>query len=219
MGLWQKIEYGAAADPPAYLDNSDNCYYAYDYVSGGTFKDGPGNDLIKNFQKSVSVKGTNQWKYKLGAIDKVGRIIAATFADVAHIAPMPTSKTEGCPDYDDRLIQALRIAQTHNSKLVIHYPISRRIRGIAAKSGAGSRHPSLIESELQWRGFSGPAPAGLYLFDDVITSGGHFKACAQLVSANSPGTSVAGIFIAKTKWTKPDGSEFETAADTSPNRD
>ena len=43
-----------------------------------------------------------------------------------------------------------------------------------------------------------PPPRALGLFDDVLTTGAHFKAAQQVLLARFPGTPIAGIFLART---------------------
>jgi len=202
--LWKKIDCGIlVADAPVYLDETDTCYYALDYVSGGGFRAGDGNDLISNFQKPVSLKNTGQWKHKERAIEYIGAMVASALSDGVHIAAMPTSKVEHDPEYDDRLIRALAAAKKRKPPLMVHRPIGRSASSAKAKSGSGSRNPAAIIQDLTWLGFDGAEPEWFFLFDDVITTGGHFKACVQLTAQHCPKVKVAGLFCAKTMWPKP----------------
>ena len=42
-----------------------------------------------------------------------------------------------------------------------------------------------------------PAPAAIFIFDDVLTTGAHFKAVETILRANLPDVALAGLFLAR----------------------
>ncbi len=48
-----------------------------------------------------------------------------------------------------------------------------------------------------------PPPRALGLFDDVLTTGAHFKAAQQVLLTRFPATPIAGIFLARTPHARP----------------
>ncbi len=55
---------------PVFLEASDDCYYARDYISSGGFESSETNQLISNFKKTIIAKGTTQWRYKQAAVQQ-----------------------------------------------------------------------------------------------------------------------------------------------------
>src|SRR5688572_4483975 len=90
-------------DRPYHLPDGDKCYYAREYKSHGGFEAGECNNLILNLKKKPSLRGTPQWGYKVGAIQRFARELAPLLADNAVVAAIPTSKTNDHADYDSRL--------------------------------------------------------------------------------------------------------------------
>jgi hypothetical protein len=45
---------------------------------------------------------------------------------------------------------------------------------------------------------STPTPARIIVFDDVLTSGAHFKAMQSVLSERFPGAQILGLFVART---------------------
>jgi hypothetical protein len=202
--LWKKIEVGAVfGDYPLHLEANDSCYYAMDYLAGGGWNASEANGLINNFKKSVSKRGTNQWPHKLRAIERFGIGLARILPPNCVIAPLPTSKAINDPEYDDRLVQAVRAAAKYKTSLTVEQPIGLT-DSISASHVGGSRRINDILANLVWNGFAGSVPDGMFLIDDVITTGAHFKACQRLIWQHHPAMKIGGIFWAKTMWPKSD---------------
>ena len=106
--LWKKFDILDLCER-ARLAVDDDCYYARDYISHGGYGASDGNNLVSNFKKPVSKKGTNQWSSSRPGIAFVGacRIppagrsprpasfmrTATTFQmEVSAAAPRPTAK-------------------------------------------------------------------------------------------------------------------------------
>ena len=56
-----------------------------------------------------------------------------------------------------------------------------------------------------------PVPTAILLFDDVLTTGCHFKAMKRVLNLRYPGVSVIGLFIARRA---PDTTPIEDLADS-----
>lgn len=59
-----------------YLRAEDNCHYFGEYTPNEDWNFSRTNILILNLKKEMSTKGAPQWKYKIEAIKKVGKLIA-----------------------------------------------------------------------------------------------------------------------------------------------
>src|SRR5437899_7503001 len=104
---WKKIDITVLESPPVLLDATDECYYARDYQSRARFDSCEANDLIFNFKKPPTLKGTNQWKWKLWAIDRFAAELASIIPNKSHVAAIPASKRADHPEYDDRMEMTL----------------------------------------------------------------------------------------------------------------
>lgn len=205
--LWKKIEAGSIVDgSPIFLDDTDDCFFALDYVSGGGWKAGQGNQVISNLKKHISKLGTPEWPHKERAIAQFAGNLARLLPAGATLCPAVTSKTEEDPEYDDRLVRVVERAATQNGGLIVERPLAIRATVTSSHAG-GARNPHAIYENLVWRGYSGEPPETLFIIDDVVTTGAHFKAQKRLIVENHPGTEVTGIFCARTVW--PNGDEFE----------
>ena len=117
----------------------------------------------------------------------------------AHIVPVPSSQhiTLGEDFTGNRIADALhKLHGPYESKPILHFnsPQPRSRAG-------GSRRPSDIIPHLRSGSLVGLE--NVILLDDVMTSGGHLRACARYL--RNQGVNVAGaIVIGRTVWEKPD---------------
>lgn len=197
MALWKLLD--AAQQPSQYINASDEVYYAREYIPRGGHSASEANSLIYNLKKTPDRKGKPEWRYKEDAIRQFAREIAMLLVDDSDewvVAAIPSSKAISDPDYDDRLDQVLKQAATVQPRIRIETPFVRARSSLAAHYG-GARTPEQIMAELSWRGFSRPTDH-LILVDDVLTTGGHFRACSNLVSHHQPAIQIYGVFWART---------------------
>ncbi|MDI1336123.1 MAG: hypothetical protein PSU94_08080 [Lacunisphaera sp.] len=199
MRLWKKLE--IVENPPVYIGADDECYYARDYIARGSYKDSEANQLISNFKRHPKFRASPAWRYKLAAIDRFARELAAAVTKNVAIAGIPSSKLADHPEYDSRLVDVLQTLAGLRPDLTVESPFGCKESTVAAHLG-GSRSVDEINANLVWRGLS-PGCRVLILVDDVLTSGAHFKACKRLVATHAPGVRVAGVFWARTVWPEP----------------
>ena len=82
--------------------------------------------------------------------------------------------------------------------LNIEYPIEAIDTVPSVHAEGGARNHSLIQSNYRWYGLKKNDVNKNILIDDVITSGSHFKAYKNFLSAHSPQSKVTGLFWALT---------------------
>jgi hypothetical protein len=197
MPVWKKIDVDQS--PPVFLEPSDICYYAREYIAKGGFSASQTNQLINNFKKSVDRKGKPEWKYKTQAVRQFAEELSSALNDGAIVAPVPSSKCKSDPQYDSRLVDCLRA-------LVRQRPNITAVEALVGKTTlqavhlGGVRSPSIIYQNLDWAGGLPNGARHLILVDDVLTTGAHFKACQRLVLEKHPDLKVIGAFWAKTVW-------------------
>jgi len=190
-----------------HLDESDECFYFVEYRPGEKGPYSAGNQLILNFKKDVArykhAPDRRPWNYKLAAIDDVSRAIAthtnATHLPALTFVPVPPSKAATDPHYDSRCEDALTgIRKFTRSavdvrKLIVQTTSTRASHACSDRLGIDElRAIYRIEESL-----AAPQPQSLVVFDDVLTTGAHFKAAKAVLAARFPGIPIWGLFIAR----------------------
>lgn len=201
-----------------HLDTSDICYYTCDYIAGAGYSAGPGNSLISNLKKPESdkINKPQAYKYKIRAMHEVAELLADSFeysvASQCVFVPIPPSRIPGDPEYDDRLFTILKLFAKHT---LDRYSTNINVRKMvvqtqsynAAHKSEGER-PKLEFYESIYRVHEEDKdvlPQSIILFDDVLTTGAHFKAAKNVLqryfmSKYKHKVSIIGLFIAKTIW-------------------
>ena len=187
-------------DEHYYIVEGDLCYYFGEYTSNTSYNYSRTNNLISNFKKPISVNGTPQWKYKTNAILDVSKMLIDNlkFEDSSDIilVPIPPSKKKCDANYDDRLTKVLKRYENHTGvKLREVIKIKENMESFHA----GARlNPSVLLSNLEIDESQCDFDKTTFiLFDDVITTGSHFKACEQLLKSRFSKCRVIGVFIAR----------------------
>lgn len=188
-----------------YLDSDDECYYIGEYTARKGFAFSETNQLIHNLKKSPESRGTAQWKWKEHAIQQAGNLLRAVLANEpneqwlerATLVPIPPSKVEGDPLYDDRMHRVLQeLGRSLN--LDIRELIRQRESTLAAHERTDRPNPSEIaENYYIVEELSEPAPVQFGVFDDLLTTGSHFKAMKMVLRDRFQNVPVTGIFIAR----------------------
>jgi hypothetical protein len=194
-----------------YLDSSDQCYFLREYIPRAGYAGGETNNLINNFKKKPDKKGKPEWKYKKIAIDQIAKEMAnaikVTGLQTMTLVPIPPSKTRTHALYDDRMTKVLRgIGLIHG----IHLDVRELIVQVKDTKPAHliEDRPSPDEIRANYRideALSSPPPRFIGLFDDLLTTGAHFKAGKSLLIERFPEVTVIGLFVARrvpseTEW-------------------
>ena len=187
-----------------HLTDNDECWYFGEYTAYKDWSFSETNQLIKNLKKKMSVQGTNQWPYKLRAIEHVGDLLASVI-DTSRLqrslfVPIPPSKIVGDPDYDPRMRQTLDNAA---AKLNCRLPIAECITQV---SNTEPDHES-VDSRLYpedradtYQVHQETIPSGteaILLIDDVLTTGSHYKGAEIAIKRLYPQMRVQGLFVAR----------------------
>jgi len=195
--LWQ--EFAQELDRPTLLPQEDKCFFAREYISRGGHQASPTNSLIMNFKKKPNLRGTTQWDYKLKAIQQFAQELSIFLPNSIVIAPIPSSKTCDHDDYDPRMDMLLNKLSQSRPDIIVVKPISRDTSIQAQHEREGRASVEEISQGLTWKGL----PTGvshLVLLDDVITVGRTYKACRDIIHANSTDIKTYGVFWARTVW-------------------
>ncbi len=184
-----------------YLDRADECYYWGEYYAGKGYNYSDTNNLVLNFKKSPLRKGFPEWKYKEEAIIKIAVVFREIFSegvlDSFTIIPVPPSKDKSNSEYDDRMLQLLRrIGDGRSSD--IRELIEQTCSMQAAHHSEDRPHPGDLKSIYRINeNLLFPSPKCIVIFDDILTTGCHFKAMKDILLVQFPEIKIYGVFIAR----------------------
>ena len=83
------------------------------------------------------------------------------------------------------------------SNLIVDWPVTA-LKTVKMAHDSGSRDPKKIKGNYCWNGFAdNMAPETLVVFDDVLTTGSHFRAFSDFIRENGFKGKVRGIFWAR----------------------
>lgn len=161
------------------------------------------NSLILNFKKPVDKLGESSGKYKTRAINEISEMLLSAgesfnaWLRQATLVPIPPSKSRDDPLYDNRMLQVLQTLNVDGSLDVRELVLQRQSTPASHRSEVRpsldeiSRNYFVNEQEAHELGDS------IGLFDDVITTGAHFKAAKSLLTEKFGGVTIYGIFVAR----------------------
>ncbi len=191
---WRKCD---ISTKPCYIDLSiDECYYLREYVGIG-YTGSDSNQLIINFKIPIKDRETHRWYYKKKAIEKFAAELNRLLAGSVCIIPMPTSCPKSDPQYDSRLVDTIRELQKYKPGIRCEDIIETRVKIPSASKDGGPRDPKILATYYCLRKPENALPSIVVLLDDVITTGGHFKACKSLLRMAHPNVNFIGVFWAR----------------------
>jgi hypothetical protein len=184
-----------------HLAEEDDCYFLHTYTPGMNWDHSDGNKLIINLKKSPTLRGTGQWYYKEQTIIRVAAMLRKTLPtlgdiDEITVVPIPPSKTQNHPLYDDRMSQVLgqirlpnfdyrELLYTTEDRDALHESTRRRdIDDIADSMGINKK---LIKGVRR----------RIVLVDDMITTGASFCAARMVLQERFPDAEYAGLFVTR----------------------
>lgn len=182
-----------------YLDAQDICYYAGEYTAGEGHAYSDTNQLIHNFKKSVDKRGTVQWQYKERALLQAAEIFRAAIKGDAKITfvPIPPSRVKGDPLYDDRMLRLTEAVCRGRHNDIRELIIQRESTVAAHLSHTRPTPYELIANYQLDESLAEPIPETIFVVDDVLTTGCHFKAVKQVLERRFPKARIVGLFLAR----------------------
>ena len=184
-----------------YLTAADDCYFLGEYTARKGYAFSATNQLVLNFKKALDKKNTAQWRYKEQAISDAAAAFRSALNDdwlnIATLVPIPPSKAKDNPFYDDRLVQMLRSIRTQPC-LDVRELIIQHVSTAAVHDQENRPSPDQIQANYGIDdALKNPTPGVIGLFDDVLTTGAHYRAASAALKQNFPGVRVIGFFIAR----------------------
>jgi len=181
-----------------HLSPDDDCYYFVEYVKGAGYGP-PGNDFINNLKKKPSKRGTYEWVHKLRAIDAAAETLRRELPDDwlenSTFVPIPPSKGNNHPEYDDRMSLVL-------NKLGAHVDVRELVyqnESMDETHTLQDRHSieTLVENYEIDEDHVRPKPKHIVIVDDVMTSGKHFRAMCRVLEERFHRVPISGVFFAR----------------------
>jgi hypothetical protein len=187
----------------AFLSGSDRCSFLLEFTPGRDPWHRERQRILRDFKcaPSAAMASARLARRKRRAIGIMAGMLRAAVsrhaAQQVTWVPVPPSKARPDPDFDDRLMQTLQMAFRDYDVDV--RPLLFQARSTPADHLGGTRvaADSLIDNlrlDLGSLG-QGPVRQAIRLFDDVLTSGKHYKCCELRLRDCLPGTPVSGLFL------------------------
>jgi hypothetical protein len=191
-----------------FLEADDRCLFFGDFYGGKNWTAGETNQPIKNYKRppdeiAASSKAGQLQYYKNKAVGEVAAALRKVFSpdSVAQrtFVPIPTSKLRNDPRYCDRLERTLNIAfQGYGADIRL---LLRQTRSTDADHRSGLNRISYADllniTAIDSSQLAIPLRAEIVLFDDVLTSGKHYKVAKTRVRELFPAKHILGIFVAR----------------------
>jgi len=183
-----------------YIGAQDYCLYLWERMSKvkvGEWNQYPTNGFIANLQIPVSCQIDNPYRYKhkIAAINYAATALEKSLGNLREgtFVPMPPSKTQEHPEHDDRLMRVLqRVApplEDVRELVLLLEDVDSKQKGLTPEDRAAKYYVDENVAE--------PEPCLIIVFDDVITTGSHFKAVERVLRDRFPEASIMGLFLAR----------------------
>lgn len=188
----------------SYLDSSDEYYFLREFTRGVGWKGGETNNLIDNLKKDLKYRNSpSVWNYKITAIEQVAKEFSLALNKAwltrATLVPIPPSKIKTNAAYDDRMTRVLRlIGQYLGTNCDVRELVYQTIDMDPAHRSTVRPRPEDYEAVYQIdEALIDPLPSIIGVFDDMLTTGAHFRAMKTVLSARLPTTTIIGFSVAR----------------------
>jgi hypothetical protein len=203
----------------SFVRSEDEIYFFYEYTARKNFSYSPGNGLISNLKKDTLKFGHNPliMRHKEAAINASAEMIShglnPAWLEGALLVPVPPSKVQGDPAYDDRMLRVasrVRILGDRPRPAASAALVRQKTNLPKSHECADGERPSieaLVASYEIDESFANKNPARIAILDDMLTTGRHFRAMTHVISERLPNCSVIGVFV--TRRILPEGAGLE----------
>ncbi len=200
MARFREID-GLLLEDHYHLRSVDECYFLIEYTSGKRYDYSGANALISNLKKKPSTKTTAQWKYKIDAMsacsNALGEALNPDQLKEATLVPIPPSKAKDDPEYDDRMREICENIPADFKLDVRDLVLQTKSHEAAHESDHRPSVADLLQIYQINEDVSDPAPKAIWIIDDVLTAGVHYRAMHTILSRRYRGIPIVGIFIAR----------------------
>jgi hypothetical protein len=185
-----------------FIEPEDECYYLGDYYAGRGFAFSGINNLINNLRKPMDRRGRpDEWRHKQSAILTCGRMtrdaLNEEWLEEATLVPNPSSKMREDSEYHDRIPQIL--TEVAKGRQVDIRELVVMTRNVLQSHLTQERVSisDLVESMRVDEAIAERAPRSIGIFDDVLTTGRHFKAVQAILRDRFPDVPIVGVFVVR----------------------
>lgn len=212
MSLWKQLD--TSHQFFRQLKQNESCFYAREYkADGSTYKGGDTNQLVFNFKKPPSRKSnTYEWQHRNFAVQKFATELKEVLPASSTVLAIPASKLPSDSEYDNRFEDMFTALAEVVTNLCVVNPIAIRATSTASHLG-GTRSSAVIKSNYRWLP-PVPQTERLFVVDDVIATGAHFRAAADFLRENGFQGAIVGLFWAISVW--PSSVSGEESSDCTP---
>lgn len=189
-----------------HLDEDDDCYFYGEYTARRGFNFSDTNQLIFNFKKGLEKQANPyEWKHKARAIRQAAQMLRETLANKENIeslrsatlVPIPPSRAKDDPLYDNRVVNMLQIFSGNLDLDIRELILQTETIGSSHSADYRPNPDELADNYEVDPSLEQPTPRSVWIFDDVLTTGAHFKAMKKVIQQTYPGVSCIGIFLAR----------------------
>ncbi len=189
-----------------FLNTEDEVYFLGEYTVGALSEHSKINQLVFNYKKPLERKGLPDWGYKELAIEQAATLFRTSIFNTedlsdrvlqATLVPIPPSKSKNSPDYDDRNHKMLQLFMPQGDirELVLQKDCRPSLH-ISKNSPRDSQY--LVNNYLLNSKVLSPRPKEIWLFDDILTKGTHYRALHEFLKGEFSDIPIVGFFIART---------------------
>jgi len=188
-----------------FLGDADRCLCLADYLPGRGTAANRVNQLIANLKCPPLIATTDprRRRYKQQAIGEVARALRAavsqSWVERATWVPIPTSRPPPDADYDDRLQRVLRQAfgdYALDLRALLYQSQPTAADHASARRSSFAALYGLIGLDRQLLARA-PLRDRIVLFDDVLTTGKHYKCCEHRLRETLDLIPISGVFVAR----------------------
>jgi hypothetical protein len=197
-------------DPLSFSDHAslapdDVCYHLGEYTARRGYSFSPTNQLIINLKKKPSESNSNELYYKSVAISTIAWKFTEILTSEANkaklkaatLVPVPPSANPGDPLHDDRM---MRVLNGMGAGLTLDIrELVKQHHSVPPAHECESR-PSIADLMANYyidETRAEPEPKFIWIFDDVLTAGNHYKAMQGILQQRYPGIRTSGFFVAR----------------------
>jgi len=182
-----------------HLTKNDHCFYFLEKEAEG-YTHSEANNLVYNFKKPLDRRGKPEWSYKEKAIRQFTQMLCGVkYPEGSILIPAPTSNPRADEAWDDRIDRAVLGIKNCRNDIAVETILDTAVSHEPAHSG-GDRSLETIRNHTVCNTLSQQTSL-VFLVDDVLTTGAHFKVWKEMILESNPGVEdVIGLFLSLHMW-------------------
>jgi hypothetical protein len=187
-----------------FVRQTDEIYYLMEYTKRKLPTHSPENQLISNYKKKPARQASPDYRYKEPAIKEVATRFRQSILQTAGLSgrvqrallvPIPPHAAKEDPEHDDRNLKMLNYFMPKGN---IHELLLQKNSRAPLHESKELRDPKKLEENYLINPASSDAAFDeIWLFDDVLRCGTHFRAAHTILAKYFPEKQIVGFFIAR----------------------